>query len=385
MSLKDLTDPKAVERAIAECDTRGREAFLAHYGFRVSRDFMLRARSGRLYDSKAIVGVAYGYQYPERGPLHASGFSGGRETVVPTLRRLGFEVVELAAPVVSHDPPTDPAPDVWTRAEVELAVADYFDMLALEASGIAYNKSERNERLRSRLPARSKGSVERKHQNISAALDELGLPFIRGYKPLANFQALLRDVVREAILAHRPKVDKIIDDLQVVHDLACTDYQVALVPAPPGTPQLPASPRWVPRKLDYAARDERNRKLGRAGEEWVLGYERDRLRRLGRGDLAAGVDWTADRLGDGAGYDIQSFEVDESPRYIEVKTTNGGALTPFVVSRNEVEFSRTQSAAFYLYRMFDFAAKPQFFIVKGDLNEALALTPMDYRARVKAR
>lgn len=71
MSLKDLTDPKAVERAIADCDTYGRDTFLAHYGFGVSRDFVLKARSGRLYDSKAIVGVAYGYQYPDRGPLLA--------------------------------------------------------------------------------------------------------------------------------------------------------------------------------------------------------------------------------------------------------------------------------------------------------------------------
>jgi hypothetical protein len=33
----------------------------------------------------------------------------------------------------------------------------------------------------------------------------------------------------------------------------------------------------LPRKLDYAARDEANRKLGRAGEQWVIGYEQLRL------------------------------------------------------------------------------------------------------------
>ena len=62
-------------------------------------------------------------------------------------------------------------------------------MLTLELQGVTYSKaSYRGELMRS-LPARSKGSVEYKHQNISAVLTLLGAPHIAGYKPAANFQA----------------------------------------------------------------------------------------------------------------------------------------------------------------------------------------------------
>ena len=47
---------------------------------------------GRRYDSKAIVGVAFGYQFPDRGPLKSSQFSGGQRTVERVLVDLGFMV-----------------------------------------------------------------------------------------------------------------------------------------------------------------------------------------------------------------------------------------------------------------------------------------------------
>ncbi|WP_051257297.1 MrcB family domain-containing protein [Brevundimonas aveniformis] len=89
MSLELLTDPSAVNRALDEYDGMGGDAFLAKYGFARARDHFL-ARGGRLYDSKAIAGVAYGYQYPDQGPLKAAEFSGGEATVAKKLRELGF-------------------------------------------------------------------------------------------------------------------------------------------------------------------------------------------------------------------------------------------------------------------------------------------------------
>jgi hypothetical protein len=40
--------------------------------------------------------------------------------------------------------------------------------------------------------------------------------------------------------------------------------------------------------------------------------------------------------GDGAGFDIASFDPDGRERFIEVKTTNGAATTPFFLTRNEM-------------------------------------------------
>ena len=85
----------------------------------------------------------------------------------------------------------------WTRAEIEAAVADYLDMLAREVRGERFNKAQRNRALRERLDGRSRGAVEFKHQNISAALIAEGLPSIDGYKPRGHLQAELREVVRE--------------------------------------------------------------------------------------------------------------------------------------------------------------------------------------------
>jgi hypothetical protein len=55
-------------------------------------------RAGRPYDSKAIVGAAFGYQHPERGPLQASALSGGEATVQAKLEALGFEVIVVTSP-----------------------------------------------------------------------------------------------------------------------------------------------------------------------------------------------------------------------------------------------------------------------------------------------
>ena len=80
----------------------------------------------------------------------------------------------------------------WSVREIDLILADYFDMLSLELADRPYTKADRNTALQ-KLIGRSRGSIEYKHQNISAALMHLGLPWIRGYKPMANFQRALLD------------------------------------------------------------------------------------------------------------------------------------------------------------------------------------------------
>ena len=76
-------------------------------------------------------------------------------------------------------------------------------MLRHELAGLRVNKAEHNERLRRLLRNRSKGSVEFKHANISAVLTLHGYPYIDGYKPRFNFQALLEQVVLEYLDVHR--------------------------------------------------------------------------------------------------------------------------------------------------------------------------------------
>ena len=45
-------------------------------------------------------------------------------------------------------------------------------------------------------------SVEFKHQNISAVLDELGMPWIPGYRPKFNYQNAIFDAIDRYLTRH---------------------------------------------------------------------------------------------------------------------------------------------------------------------------------------
>src|ERR1700752_94009 len=83
---------------------------------------------------------------------------------------------------------------IWSTQELDTIVADYFEMLGNELAGRSYVKSHHSAGLM-KLLGRSHRSVEFKHQNISAVLDELGLPWIPGYIPKRNYQAAIFDAI----------------------------------------------------------------------------------------------------------------------------------------------------------------------------------------------
>lgn len=87
----------------------------------------------------------------------------------------------------------------WSDDEVAATVDDYFEMLRAELDGRPYVKAEHSRALMQRLDGRTKAAIEQKHMNISAILRELGHPFINGYKPLPNYQALLRQAVEARV------------------------------------------------------------------------------------------------------------------------------------------------------------------------------------------
>ncbi len=136
----------------------------------------------------------------------------------------------------------------------------------------------------------------------------------------------------------------------------------------------------VASKYDVAARDERNRVLGKAGEERALYHERDCLRQAGRGDLARQVRWVSQEDGDGAGYDIASFAPDGRERLIEVKTTNGWDRTPFHISRNELAVSDENRDHWVLFRLYEFAREPKAFEITPPLEAHISLTATSFQA-----
>ena len=102
-----------------------------------------------------------------------------------------------------------PAHKDWTEQEVGLIVADYFACSKRNCSASRYSKSDHRKALAPKLQGRSDGSIEFKHQNVSAVLVELGLPYIEGYKPRSNYQGLLAAEVEGYLDRHPAFLDKL--------------------------------------------------------------------------------------------------------------------------------------------------------------------------------
>ena len=138
-------------------------------------------------------------------------------------------------------------------------------------------------------------AIERKHQNISAILIEPRLTVYRnGYKPLRNYQELLREVVEEGLLS-APALDDEIASLVISPPPPAPPFLDILgirvpVPVPDrkNRTSIYESPATAARQIkrNYLEIEARNSALGLAGEQLVVRYEQERLSRAGRDKLA---------------------------------------------------------------------------------------------------
>lgn len=102
----------------------------------------------------------------------------------------------------------------WTDNENAAVCALYFAMLDCAVQGAPYNKRAMirdvqngnvQEQIADDLRARSKGSIEAKLMNCTAAHEQLapGAESMNGhgYRPLTRFQLSLKDAMRDALVA----------------------------------------------------------------------------------------------------------------------------------------------------------------------------------------
>lgn len=301
----------------------------------------------------------------------------------------------------------------WQADELDAIVATYFAMLAAELAGRPYVKAHHARDLMART-GRSHRSVEFKHMNLSSVLADLGLPTIRGYRRMDNIQNALFPAVERYLDAHpdawslglslsspwqgegdreaaqgpaprQPSVHE--PDRPFVSPWSRQDVPPAAIlpvasppPLGPARKPRPEGLARIVRKYDPAARDHRNRALGQSGEHHVFYHERAFLIAHDRPDLARKVEWTSQERGDGAGYDIKSFDPAGRERLIEVKATRGGPATDFFLTRAEREVSAERPDAWRLYRLHDLAAAPALFQLKPPLEAAVTLTAETWRA-----
>ena len=277
-------------------------------------------------------------------------------------------------------------PDSWSEVEIRAIVQDYFAMLQAELKLIDYNKTAHRKKLIQQLNNRSHGSIERKHQNISAVLIEMGCPYISGYKPLGNYQRkFFPDIISEMFGDSILLIDSIAADAELTIEIPTIEsiLEVLVKPPEPIKPQEKQIALERPQfkgKVNYLAREAANAALGSAGERFIINYEHARLIYLGKENLAERVERISETEGDQAGFDILSFDETGKDRYIEVKTTKYGKQTPFFVSSNELDFSKQNSEKYHLYRLFQFRKEPKLFTLQGYLENNFRLAATTFRA-----
>jgi hypothetical protein len=367
-----------VQKALADLDAGIDHPFGPPTGYEVVHE-------GKRYPPKAVVGLACRYSLGR--VLLPEEFSGGEAPGQANfvLRKLGFTVARKGEAVEDEKQ----AHIDWSQEEVRLIVADYFSMLEKEVLGKPLNKTEHRKALAPQLTGRSDGSIEFKHANISAVLAGQGLPYIEGYKPRGNYQSLLAQEA-EAFLDRNPTfleqlaaAPALNPDKPPPEDRLDLDQIIEEPPEQMVAPEASAKP-WLSRKgrrIDFAERDARNRRLAKLGEEFVVLLERHRLRTAGRDDLAQKVQWVAETIGDGLGFDVLSFDdQDDSEKLVEVKATSLGKFFPFYVTANEVRCSEDMTDKYHLFRVFDFARTPRVYILTGSLRSTCRLEPTVFRA-----
>lgn len=279
----------------------------------------------------------------------------------------------------------------WTASEIAIIVKDYFVMLELEQTGVAFVKADHWRDLMATID-RSKGAIEYKHMNISAVMDTLGLPYIDGYKPYKHLQHALF----EAVVSHlneRPDLHNLLTgQSETLHDGAAEYSTGEAIVVDEAPPQHRGQEKGISEEIERivrtfenpAERDARNRNLGKAGESLVYEHERHRLQELGREDLSDSVRWVARDVGDGCGFDILSFsgkgDKAEQELWLEVKTTNGSATTPFYITRNELQVSKQRPDVFRVFRLYDFRKQASAYCLTPPLEKYVSFTPTIFRA-----
>lgn len=176
---------------------------------------------------------------------------------------------------------------------------------------------------------------------------------------------------QEGIFAPKASGDKNADE--------STDYLIKSTP-PKGRKELPKhNPSFAGvDDIDYEKEQRDATVLGRSGEDLVIKYEKEKLKRLGLEHL---IDQVGKRK-DGEGYDILSFDKDGNEILIEVKTTIGGIDTPFDISWNEVKRAEKDCLKYKIYRLYNFDKNsnsvPRFYVV--DDIDSLLFEPVNFKA-----
>ena len=142
------------------------------------------------------------------------------------------------------------------------------------------------------------------------------------------------------------------------------------------------------RKTDYINIQKIKKEIGEFGEKLILSLEKTRLIKKGYKSLAQDIEWTSIEKGDGLGFDIKSFDVDENGKiinkYIEVKTTLNQDK-PFEISLNEIEKAEelNKNGKYIIARVYNINFENKtynYYFTEGVIEQSYVLKPILFRA-----
>ena len=108
--------------------------------------------------------------------------------------------------------------------------------------------------------------------------------------------------------------------------------------------------------------------MGDTGEELVFKHEKNRLEKIGRGDLSSQVRWLADE-GEHPGYDILSYNDDGSERWIEVKASKGTKISNIEITENERETAcSAPEGRYWIYLVENVFKRPVLSTIQNPVN-----------------
>lgn len=126
-----------------------------------------------------------------------------------------------------------------------------------------------------------------------------------------------------------------------------------------------------------------SKKVGDAGEKVVLSVEKNKLKAIGRTDLADKVVWEANE-GNKPGWDITSFDKRGHKIRIEVKATKAKTLTQVELTANEWKNAQKYGQSYFIYFVMEaLSASPKIEIMRNPAkaisDHNLVLKPSSFR------
>lgn len=118
-------------------------------------------------------------------------------------------------------------------------------------------------------------------------------------------------------------------------------------------------------------------KTGNAGEKHVFEYEKNKLIKNGRDDLASKVKLQSEDKSHYPGYDIKSYAADGTEMLIEVKSSKGKNPRKFYITENEWNAAKKYNDKFWIYivekalkepKIIHRINNPSFRLEKGEIN-----------------